>query len=120
MSFDIGYTKSEELKVNIEGKDFEVYVIKGQSLREITRSFLYIIGKSYLPPKWAFGYIQSRWSYENNEEVFKIANEFIKRNIPCDGICLDLDYMDNFKDFSLNEEKFPKFKSFVAELKEKE
>lgn len=119
VSFDIGYTKSEELKVNIEGKDFEVYVIKGQSLREITRSFLYIIGKSYLPPKWAFGYIQSRWSYENNEEVFKIANEFIKRNIPCDGICLDLDYMDNFKDFSLNNNKFPKFKSFVAELKKR-
>lgn len=117
VSFDIGYTRSEELKVNIEGKDFEVYVIKGESLREITRSFLHIIGKSYLPPKWAFGYIQSRWSYENHEEVFKIANEFIKRDIPCDGICLDLDYMDNFKDFSLNNNNFPKFKSFVAELK---
>ena len=119
VTFDIGYSKSDELNISILGKDFEVYLIKGQELREITKVFLGLIGKSYLPPKWAFGYMQSRWSYPTGEAVLNIANNFVEKEIPCDGICLDLDYMDDFKDFSLSDERFPNFEKVTSDLKEK-
>ena len=117
--FDVGYSKSDELVVSIDNENFEIYIIEGENLRAITKNFLAIIGKSYLPPKWAFGYIQSRWSYPTGEAVEEIADEFIKRDIPCDGICLDLDYMDDYKDFSLSDERFKDFDKLTGRLKEK-
>ncbi|MGL5067824.1 MAG: glycoside hydrolase family 31 protein [Sarcina sp.] len=119
VTFDVGYSKSDELNISVLGKDFEVYLIKGEKLREITKTFLGLIGKSYLPPKWAFGYMQSRWSYPTGEAVLNIADNFVEKEIPCDGICLDLDYMDDFKDFSLSNERFPNFEKLTYDLKEK-
>ena len=76
-----------------------LYIIKGKSKREIVKKFLKIIGRSYVPPKWAFGFQQCRWSYEDAKEVEEVADNFIKHDIPCDTIYLDIDYMEDFKDF---------------------
>lgn len=118
VTFDVGYNVRSNFHINIEGTDTNIYIIEGESLKEIVHEFLKIIGKSYVPPKWAFGYIQSRWGYKTGEEVEKIANKFIEKGIPLDGICLDLDYMDNYKDFSLSEERFSDFNSLNKRLKE--
>lgn len=118
VTFDVGYNVRSNFHINIEGADTNIYIIEGESLKEIVHEFLKIIGKSYVPPKWAFGYIQSRWGYKTGNEVEEIANKFIKKGIPLDGICLDLDYMDDYKDFSLSEERFSNFSSLNKRLKE--
>ena len=117
--YDVGYEKKDKLEITIEGKDADIYIINGETVKEIVQNFLKIIGKGYVPPKWAFGYIQSRWSYPTEEAVESLVNEFIERDIPCDGICLDLDYMDNYKDFSLSDERFPNFEEVTRRLKSK-
>lgn len=117
--YDVGYEKKDKLEITIKGKDADIYIINGETVKEIAQNFLKIIGKGYVPPKWAFGYIQSRWSYPTEEAVESLANEFIERDIPCDGICLDLDYMDNYKDFSLSNERFPNFEEVTRKLKSK-
>lgn len=117
--FDVGFSNKNQLKIKITKKDFEIYIIESNSLREITREFLKLIGKSYVPPKWAFGYIQSRWSYPTDEAIEGIADKFIEKDIPCDGICLDIDYMERFKDFTIDKNNFKDFKGFVANLKAK-
>lgn len=119
VTFDVGFDNKDKLNVTINGTDVDVYIINGDGLRSITRNFLEIIGKAYVAPKWAFGYMQSRWSYPTGKDVERIADEFIKREIPCDGICLDLDYMENYKDFSLSEERFSEFEALTGRLKEK-
>lgn len=119
ITYDIGYTNKDKMKISINGKDVDIYIIQGSSLRNITKNLLNIIGQSYAPPKWAFGYIQSRWSYENEERVKDIADNFIERKIPCDGICLDIDYMERFKDFTINKEAFPHFKELVTDIRKK-
>lgn len=119
VTYDVGYSNKDKLSVIIEGKDADIYIIKDGSLRGIIRAFLNIIGKGYVPPKWAFGYLQSRWSYPTGKDVEDIADKFIEREIPCDGICLDLDYMEDFKDFSLSDERFPNFKDLTNRLKNK-
>ena len=60
--WDLGYTSADKAEITVEGEDFAVYLIDGEQPREIIRTFRAAIGKSYLPPKWAFGYQQSRWS----------------------------------------------------------
>ena len=117
--YDVGYENKDEFNITVEGNNTDIYIIKGESVKEIIHDFLNIIGRGYVPPKWAFGYIQSRWSYPNEETVEGIANKFIEKDIPCDGICLDLDYMDNYKDFSLSNERFPNFEKVTRRLKDK-
>lgn len=119
ITYDIGYTDKNKMEIIIHGKDTDIYIVKGSSLRGITKNFLKVIGKSYVPPKWAFGYIQSRWSYETEEKVREIADKFVEGNIPCDGICLDIDYMERFKDFTVNRNTFPNFNQLVNDMKEK-
>lgn len=119
VTFDIGFNHKDYLKIIVENKDFDFYIIKGNSSREIVRGFLDIIGESYAPPKWAFGYQQSRWGYLNKGKVEEIANKFIENKIPCDAIYLDIDYMEDYKNFTVNENKFPNFEDFIIKLRNK-
>jgi alpha-glucosidase len=116
--FDIGFTDPEILSITIVSRDFDLYVFDNSDLKKIIKEYLSLTGTSYIPPKWAFGYQQSRWSYKDKTEVLEVAKKFRELKIPCDAIYLDLDYMDNYKVFTVNKERFPNFADFVSELKE--
>lgn len=117
IKYDVGYYDKNYLNIEIHGHDFYLYEIEGDGPKEIANKFLKIIGKSYIPPKWAFGYFQSRWGYKDKDEVRKVYDTFRDNDIPLEGIYLDLDYMDEFKDFSISEERFSGFKEFTNDLK---
>ena len=97
--------------------DLDLYILEGDSLLDIVKTFRQLTGASYIPPRWAFGYQQSRWSYKTNEEVRAVAKGFRDNGIPLDSIYLDIDYMEKLKDFTIDREKFPDFEELVAELK---
>jgi alpha-glucosidase len=59
-----------------------------------------------LPPKWALGYQQCRFSYAPASEVRRIAREFRKRRIPCDVLWMDIDYMDGYRSFTFDPRGF--------------
>ena len=69
-----------------------------------------------MPPLWAFGYHQCRWSYYPEAKVKKITNGFRENKIPCDGIYLDIDYMDGYRCFTWNRKYFPDPKKMIKEL----
>lgn len=118
MTFDIGYTESELLRVNCERADLTLYVIDGENAYDIVRQFRKIIGRSYIPPKFAFGFGQSRWGYKTKEDFRKTAEGYRKNHIPLDMIYMDIDYMQDYKDFTVNERNFENFPEFVQEMKE--
>ncbi|WIF94911.1 TIM-barrel domain-containing protein [Caminicella sporogenes] len=117
--FDIGFTNRDYLQIEVSDNNFDFYIIKGDSSKEIVKTFLKLIGQSYVPPKWAFGFQQSRWSYKTADEIEEIAKKFIENDIPCDAIYLDIDYMEDFKDFTVSKERFPNFKKFVEDMRTK-
>ena len=119
VSFDIGYSHGDELKIRFAELDADIYVLEGENPRSLVREFRKITGRSYIPPRWAFGFGQSRWSYMNADEVRAVADGYEKAGIPLDMIYLDIDYMDHYKDFTLNEEAFPDFEAFVSEMKQR-
>lgn len=117
ITFDIGYTRSDLLKVSCETADLYLYVIEGESAYDIVKQFRKMIGRSYIPPKFAFGFGQSRWGYKTKEDFVKVAEGYRKNDIPIDMIYLDIDYMQDYKDFTVNEENFPDFPAFVQEMR---
>ena len=119
VTFDIGYTKKNEIRVTPENIDMYVYVISANNKNDIVREFRKIIGKSYVAPKWAFGFGQSRWSYENKERVDAVVKGYEDNDMLISSIYMDIDYMVDYKDFTVNEERFPNFKEYVSSLRDK-
>ena len=118
VSFDVGETKYDQLVIQA-GSDCVIYVIDGEGLKDIVKQFRKLIGQSYLPPKWAFGYQQSRWGYQNEGDVREVVNRHHEQGVPLDAVYLDIDYMENYKDFTVDREKFPEFEAFTGEMKKR-
>ena len=120
--FDIGYLDKNELAVTVCNENFAVYIMTPENgdsfLYSIVRQFRHIIGRSYIPPRWAFGYQQCRWSYMSEAEVSEVVDNYRKRNIPIDAVYLDIDYMERYKDFTVNNETFPDFAAFVKKMQD--
>jgi alpha-glucosidase len=117
ITYDVGFSHKDVFDIKIKGCDFDLYKIESPTLKGVVHEFLKIIGESYVPPKWGFGYQQCRWSYETADEIREVARKMRAAHIPCDTIYLDIDYMERFKDFTLCDEKFPDFQAFVEEMK---
>lgn len=116
VTFDIGCTDMDVLSVETS-KDVDCYIITGKKLLDIIKEFRGLIGRSYIAPRWAFGYQQCRWSYMNEDEIREVVKKHRENHIPLDAVYMDIDYMDSYKDFTLNEEAFPEFDKFVEEMK---
>lgn len=118
ISFDIGYTKLNQMVLKVSDWNMDIYVITGDDVKDIVKQFRKLIGRSYVAPKWAFGYGQSRWGYMNAEDIRKVVKGYRELGIGLDSVYLDIDYMERFKDFTLNDEAFPNFADFNKEMAE--
>lgn len=116
--FDIGYTREDTMKVSCEEADLYLYVIEGENAYDIVKQFRKLIGRSYIPPKFAFGLGQSRWGYTTREDFENVAKGYRENQIPLDMIYMDIDYMQDYKDFTLNEKEFSDFPDFVQGMKD--
>jgi alpha-glucosidase len=90
-----------------DGPAFPLILIDRPSPQAVLQTLAQLIGTTPLPPRWALGYQQSRWSYTSQDRVKQVALEFRSRNIPCDVIWMDIDYMDGYRDFTFNPKTFP-------------
>ena len=117
ITFDVDVENSCRVDVTVETLDLKLYNIVGESAYDVTKQFLNIIGRSFVPPLWAFGYGQSRWGYKNHKDIDEVISNYQKVGIPLDYVCLDIDYMDRYIDFTVNEKRFPDIKEYVWEKK---
>ena len=117
VTFDLGYTRGDEAVITSENGSCSVYYIEADTLIGAVKEFRHIIGRSYLPPKWGLGYIQSRWGYTTEEDLREVAKNHRERHIPIDMLSMDIDYMEDFKDFTWDAKKFPDLKAMIADFK---
>ncbi len=115
--FDVDTDNSKSVLVTVESKNLRLYTIVGESAYDVTRQFLNIIGPSFVPPLWAFGYGQSRWGYKTHKDIDEVVTQYKRAGIPLDYVCLDIDYMDRYIDFTIDEKRFPNLKDYVSEKK---
>ena len=101
-----------------DGGEMNYYFFYGPAMQDVVTSYTDLTGKPELPPLWALGYHQCKWSYYPESKVKEVASKFRELRIPCDAIYLDIDYMEGFRCFTWSKEYFPDPKRMVAELAE--
>ncbi|MEZ4775498.1 MAG: glycoside hydrolase family 31 protein [Bacteroidia bacterium] len=114
--FDFGHDRSDVCTFWAKGGEMNYYFIYGPELLRVAESYTYLSGKPELPPLWALGYHQSKWSYYPENKVKALAKKFREMEIPCDVIHLDIEYMDGFRCFTWDKERFPDPRRMIAEL----
>ncbi len=105
-------------KYYVNGGGINYYLVVGPSVYKVLTKLADLLGKAPFPPISALGHHQSRWSYYPESEVRQLASEFRTRNIPCDYIHLDIDYMNDYRVFTWNKEHFPNPKKMTKDLLE--
>ena len=81
------------------------YVIAGRSAASVTQRLQRLVGTTPLPPLWSLGHHQCRWK-DYSRDLMRLDEAFSAHEFPCDGLWLDIDYMDRYKVFTTSPEHF--------------
>ncbi|MDB5019053.1 MAG: glycosyl hydrolase [Pedobacter sp.] len=114
--FDFGREDASKTSFWADGGELQYYYIHGPHVMDVVKRYQSLTGTHPMPPQWALGYHQCRWSYYPEKKVKEIAEGFRSRNIPCDAIYLDIDYMEGYRCFTWNKKHFPDPKKMIKEL----
>ncbi|GLR18110.1 glycoside hydrolase family 31 protein [Portibacter lacus] len=115
--YDIGQERKDILSFWANGGEMDYYFFYGDDLLDVSAQYTQLTGVPEMPPLWALGYQQCKWSYFPESNVMEITERMRAEKIPCDAIYLDIDYMDGFRCFTWNKERFPDPKQMVSNLK---
>ena len=117
-TFDFGATDTEVFGYHANGGALDIFMIFGDDPAQICADYVKLTGTPPLPPMWALGYQQCRWSYYPEARVREVVRGFREREIPCDAIYLDIDYMEEYKCFTVSERLFPDLGGMIADFRE--
>ena len=117
VSYDIGYTRHDTLRFATAEPNYALYLITAPTAAEAAKEFRQLIGPSYIPPKWAFGLAQSRFGYKTEADIREVAAQYKANDLPLDMICMDIDYMQSYADFTIDKARFPDLGKLAADLK---
>lgn len=115
-AFDFGVSNDRYFSFAIENGNLHYYFIYGETIEEIITHYTWLTGRMTMPPLWSIGFHQSRYSYYPEYKLDEVVRGFENRNIPCDAIHLDIHYMDTYKAFTFDKQKFPNPKKTIAKL----
>ncbi|QLG46447.1 glycoside hydrolase family 31 protein [Costertonia aggregata] len=116
--FDFAHERRNTTSFWADGGEMNYYFFYGPDMPKVVSAYSNLTGTPELPPLWALGFHQSKWSYYPESNVKEIAKQFRDLKIPCDAIYLDIDYMDGFRCFTWDKNHFPDPKRMIAELEE--
>lgn len=117
--FDMGKESDQYYWFGSDRGRLDYYFISGDDMKEVVSGYTCLTGTAPLPQLWTLGYHQSRWGYNTEQDVRGIAENMRRYEIPCDTIHLDIEYMENYKVFTVNKDRMPDLKRMTEELSEK-
>jgi alpha-glucosidase len=117
VEFDLAHEDPDRAWFGATNGDLVYYVIGGPKPQDVLARYTDLTGHTPMPPLWALGYGQSRFSYETAEDVRQVARSFRERDIPCDSLYLDIDTLDGYRVFTWNPVAFPDPKGLLDELR---
>ena len=117
-TFDFAKEDKNVVSFGAAGGELNYYFIYGPQLLRVAERYTDLTGRPELPALWTLGYHQCKWSYYPESQLHDLAREFRSREIPCDALYLDIDYMDEYRVFTWNKEHFPDPRRLTDALRE--
>ncbi|HKJ08359.1 MAG TPA: TIM-barrel domain-containing protein, partial [Gammaproteobacteria bacterium] len=114
--FDLGADNGEELRILTLGGELDYYLFTGPTPADVVEQLTRLTGRPPVPPLWAMGFHQSRWSYPDGAQVEAVAAGFRERDIPLEAVHLDIDYMRGYRDFTWDPVRFARPHETVGRL----
>jgi alpha-glucosidase len=114
--FDFGKSTRETYSFGSDGGELDYYFIAGPHPKSVLQRYADLTGRTPLPPLWALGFQQCRYSYYPEARVYEVAQTFRKKRIPADVIYLDIDYQKDHRPFTVDRDRFPHFEKMIADL----
>ena len=114
--FDFGKESGDYLYWSHADGSLDYYMIPGKDLKQVLDRYYALTGHTPLQQKWVYGFHQSRWSYESAQRVEEVARGMREKNLPLDVIHMDIDYMDGYRVFTFDKERFPDVKALNSSL----
>ncbi len=105
--FDLGQSGQEAAAYEAAGGVLDYYFFHGPALKKVIGRYTELTGRMPLPPLWALGHQQSRYSYYPDTMVEQVAAQYRAHRLPLDVIHLDIHYMDAYRVFTWNKGRFP-------------
>ncbi len=114
--FDFGRREADTLAIGANDGPIDYYLIAGPQVRDVVRRYGDLTGRAPLPPRWALGYQQSRYSYGTAEEARSVASRLRAEHVPTDVLWLDIGYLDRSTPFTVDTAAFPDFPGLISGL----
>ena len=114
--FDFGRSSQQRAWFGAEGGELNYYFFHGPSIKKILGRYADLTGRMPLPPLWALGNQQSRWSYYPDTMVEEVVRQYRERDLPLDVVHLDIDYMRGYRVFTFDQQRFPNPKALADKL----
>lgn len=110
------FSRPDSYSIHFDGGRYVEYLFAGPTMAGILEAYTWLTGRLSLPPLWALGYHQCRWYAYTQDEVEALGARHRELGIPCDSLWLDIDYMDGYRVFTWNEERFPDPRAMLEHL----
>ncbi|MFL5695343.1 MAG: TIM-barrel domain-containing protein [Ktedonobacteraceae bacterium] len=113
---DMGHSNDSAASMTVQGDSLIAYFFTGPTPADVLKQYTELTGRMPMPPRWSIGHHQCRWSYLSQKQIHQIATRMRERNHPCDAIWLDIDYTDEYRNFTWNNSTFPDPERMISEL----
>jgi alpha-glucosidase len=112
------FSERDVYRYKFAGGQYTEYVFAGPSMPQVLEAYTYVTGRMGAPPLWALGLHQCRFHDYTQETILKVGREYRKRDIPCDVLWLDIGYMNGYRVFTWDSQKFPDVSEMIERMSE--
>ncbi len=104
---DVARGDPGQVQWEVSGPEIDLYLLAGPHPVSVLERFSALTGRTPLPPLWSLGAHQSRWGYQSSAEVLEVVRAYRERDLPLDGVFLDIDHMSGYRTFTWDRGRFP-------------
>jgi len=117
-TFNFGASNRRFSSFGVQGGNLDYYFMYTPTVAGIIEAYTSLTGRMEMPARWGLGFQQCRYTYFPDTRLLDVAQTFRDRQIPADVLYLDIHYMDAYKIFTWNNNKYQSPKAMLQELKD--